>query len=99
MGWFATCVLVLVILRLAAQLVLEALNRMEAGRNATRCPDGLEGVMDAATYSRSVQYSLARGRFASVVAVFEAAVLLALLFGGALPWLWAGIDGLAPGAA
>jgi len=99
MGWLPVCVLVIVILRLAAQLTLEALNRTEANRNSMQCPDALEGVMDAATYARSVQYSLARGRFASAEAVYDAGVLPALLFSGALPWLWARTNGLAPSAA
>jgi|ERR1017187_537690 STE24 endopeptidase len=99
MGWFTLFMVVLVILRLAAQLALEALNRMEARRNAMRCPDALAEVMDAATYARSVHYTVAKSRFGSVQAAYDAAVLLALLFSGALPWLWARLDGLAPGKA
>src|ERR1022692_2216079 len=92
MGWFTLFMVVLVILRLAAQLALEALNRMEARRNAMRCPDALAEVMDAATYARSVHYTVAKSRFGSVQAAYDAAVLLALLFSGALPWLWARLD-------
>lgn len=99
MGWLPACVIAAVILRLMAQLALEALNRMEVRRNALRCPDALAGIMDAETYSRSVQYTLARGWFGSVTAAYDAAVLLALLFSGALPWWWARISGVAPGAA
>src|ERR1039457_6547814 len=54
---------------------------------------------DAATYARSVHYTVAKSRFGSVQAAYDAAVLLALLFSGALPWLWARLDGLAPGKA
>lgn len=93
------CVVALVILRLAAQLALEALNRAEARRNADRCPDAVAGVMDAATYESSVRYTLAKGRLGSVEAVYDAVVLLALLFSGALPWLWVQFSGLAAGAA
>jgi len=99
MGWLPASVLAVVVLRLAAQLALEELNRVEARRNALRCPEALAGIMDAETYSRSVQYTLAKGSFGSVVAAYDAVVLLALLFSGALPWLWTGVDGLAPGAA
>jgi len=93
------CVVLLVLLRLAARLALEALNRKEARRNAKRRPDALAAVMDDATYAKSVQYTLAKSRFASVEAVWDAAILLALAFSGALPWLWAMFDRLAPGAA
>jgi STE24 endopeptidase len=96
-GWFPKIVLLLVILRLAARLALDALNRKEILRNAIRCPDALAGVMEPASYARSVQYSLAKGRLASVSAAYGGAVLPALLFGGCLPLLWARMDGLAPG--
>jgi STE24 endopeptidase len=99
MGWLPICVALAVLLRLAAQLALDALNRLEARRNASHRPEALSGVMDSATYARSVQYTLARARFSSVEAACDAAVLLAILFGGALPWWWARMDALAPGAA
>jgi STE24 endopeptidase len=99
MDWLSICVVSGVILRLVAQLALEGLNRMEVRRNAARCPDALAGVMDAATYSKSVQYTLEKGRLGCVEAVYDAAVLLVLLFSGALPWWWARVDGLAPGTA
>ncbi len=80
----------MVILRLTAQLALETLNRREVGRNSTRYPEALTGVMDATTFARSGEYTLAKGQFASVEAVYDAVVLLLLLCSGILPWLWAG---------
>jgi STE24 endopeptidase len=99
MDWLPRLAVALVVLRLAARLALEALNRAEARRNAVRRPDAVAEVMDAPTYARSVQYTLARGRLGSVETVYDAAVLLALLFSGALPSLWSIFNGLAPGAA
>jgi STE24 endopeptidase len=99
MDWLPPTVVALVILRLTAQLALEALNRTEARRNAGQRPAALADVMDEATYARSVEYTLAKSRFSSVETVYEVVVLLALLFSGALPWLWAGFNRLAPGAA
>ena len=99
MGWLPFCVVVMATLRLAAQLELEALNRREVRRNAGRCPDELAGVMEDATYARSVQYTLAKARFNSVEAVYDGVILLALLFCGILPGLWARFNALAPGAA
>jgi STE24 endopeptidase len=55
--------------------------------------------MDAATYARSGEYTLAKGQLGSVEAVYNAVVLLSLLFSGALPWLWARFNVLATGAA
>ncbi|MBL9215169.1 MAG: M48 family metallopeptidase [Opitutaceae bacterium] len=99
MDWLPLTVVALIMLRLGAQLALEALNRAEARRHAGRRPESLADVMDDATYARSVEYTQAKSRFASVEGAWEVAVLLTLLFSGALPWLWGRFDALAPGAA
>src|SRR5206468_8986623 len=39
-----------------------------------------------ATYRRSVDYTLAKSRFANITGVFDVGVLIALLFNGILPW-------------
>jgi hypothetical protein len=56
MDWLPLTVVGLVILRLAAQLGLEALNRAEVRRHATQRPAALADVMDEPTYAKSVIY-------------------------------------------
>ncbi|MDB6116080.1 MAG: htpX [Lacunisphaera sp.] len=99
MDWLPLAVVVLVILRLGAQLALETMNRTEARRHAGQRPPALADVMDEPTYAKSIDYTLAKSRFASFEAIYDVAVLLAVLFGGPLPWLWAKFNALAPGAA
>jgi STE24 endopeptidase len=99
MDWLLPLVITLIAARLVAQLALEALNRAEVRRHADARPAALAEIMDDATYAKSVDYTLAKSRFASVEAVWEAVVLAAVLFSGLLPWLWAKFNGLAPGAA
>ena len=99
MDWLLPSVVALIGLRLVAQLALEALNRGEVRRHAGARPAALADVMDDATYAKSVDYTLAKSRFASVETVWEVIVLGAALFSGALPWLWAKFNALAPGAA
>ena len=99
MEWLPLAVVTLVCLRLGAQLALEAMNRAEARRNAAQRPSALAEVMDEATYAKSVDYTLAKSRFGSIESVYDVVVLLAVLFSGALPWLWTRFNGLAPGAA
>ncbi len=99
MDWLPTAVVALVILRLVAQLALEALNRREVRRNASQRPAAFVDVMDEATYAKAVQYTLAKSRFSTVETIFEVVILLALLFSGALPWLWLKFNALSPGAA
>jgi STE24 endopeptidase len=99
MEWLPPAVVSLVILRLGAQLALEAMNRAEARRHAGQRPAALIDVMDEPTYAQSVQYTLAKSRFASWESAFEGVVLLLVLFSGALPWLWVKFSAAAPGAA
>lgn len=99
MDWLPAAIVTLVILRLLAQLGLEALNRAEVRRNAHARPAALVDVMDEATYAKAVQYTLAKSKFGTVETIFEVGVLLVLLFSGALPWLWVRFNALAPGAA
>ncbi|AOS45764.1 Protease HtpX [Lacunisphaera limnophila] len=99
MHWLSLTVIGLLLARLLAQLGLEALNRAEVRRRAGALPPALTGVMDAATFAKAGDYTLAKSRFASGEMIFEAAVLAAVVFSGLLPWLWARVDGLAPGAA
>jgi len=86
-------------LRLSAQLLLESANRREARRNAGRCPAALEGLMDAAAYAKSVQYTVAKGLLSSAEAAYGAAILGLFLFSGVLAWLWLGLNGMETGAA
>ena len=99
MDWLLPTVVTLILLRLTAQLALEALNRTEARQHAGARPAALTGVMDDATYAKSVDYTLAKSQFSSVETIWEVAVLLGVLFSGLLPWLWTKVNGLATGAA
>lgn len=99
MTWLFWLVGALIILQLSAQLLLEAMNRAEARRHAQQCPPALAAVMDAATYAKSVEYTLAKSRFSSVETVYASLMLGLILGSGALPWFWAKFNALAPGAA
>jgi STE24 endopeptidase len=89
----------LMALRLVADLVLMALNRAEVRRHASKPPAAAAAIMDAATYAKSVSYTLAKSRFAILTEVFDTLVLALVLFGGVLPTLFAKIAGWgAPGA-
>jgi STE24 endopeptidase len=99
MSWLPLTVVALVLLRLATQLLLEALNRGETRRNATAKPAAFDAIMDDATFARAADYTLAKSRFGSFELIYDAVVLLAVVFSGVLPRLWQRFDALAPGAA
>jgi STE24 endopeptidase len=85
-SFVAAIVLLLVLTRWAAQLWLEQLNRRHALDHADSVPEAFKGVIDEATYTRSVQYTLAKGRLEQIEATWDSAVLLGVLFSGVLPW-------------
>jgi STE24 endopeptidase len=74
-------------LRLLVEGGLLALNLRRARATGTRVPAPLAGRVSPETAARSLAYTLARGRLALVAMAWDAAVTLALLFSGALPWL------------
>jgi len=90
----------LIVFRLAGTLVLSALNRAEVRRNAAAPPAAAAAVMDAATYDRSVSYTLAKSRFGGITEIADALILALALFSGVLPVIHAWVAGWgAPGAA
>ena len=80
---------VLMVLRLAGELVLSALNRAEVRRHADAPPAAAAAIMDLATYRKSVAYTLEKSRFGAIAGVFDTLVTALVLFGGVLPLLFA----------
>ena len=82
----AAAVLLLILTRCAAQLWLERLNRQHVLAHSGAVPEAFKGIVDEATYAKSVQYTLAKARFDQVETAWDTVVLLAVLFSGVLPW-------------
>jgi STE24 endopeptidase len=79
-------VLLLLVAKWAAQLWLEQLNRRHVLAHAGAVPEAFKGVVDEATYAKSVQYTLAKARLDQVELTYNSAVLLVVLFSAVLPW-------------
>jgi STE24 endopeptidase len=82
----ATIALVLIFARATGELWLSGLNRRHVHANAKEFPTAFRGMIDEATYCRSVDYTLTKNRFGDVVTLFDAILLIAILFSGVLPW-------------
>jgi len=89
-------VVLLVAAKLAAELILSLLNQAEVRRSAQIPPPAVTAIFDAPTYAKSVEYTLAKGRLARIELVLDAVVLLVVLFGGFLPWLYGKFAPLSP---
>jgi STE24 endopeptidase len=83
---FAIIALVLILARAIAELWLSRLNQHHVRAHSNEVPPAFRGIIDEATYSRSVDYTLAKSRFGDIANVFDAVVLIAVLFSGVLPW-------------
>src|ERR1035438_5237662 len=79
-------VTLLILAKWAAQLWLERLNSRHVLAHADAVPEAFRGVVDEATYAKSVQYTLAKGRLDQIQVTYNSAVLLVVLFSGVLPW-------------
>ena len=76
----------LIVLKCAAELLLEHLNRRHVLAHANAVPAAFKDTMDEPTYAKSVQYALARSGFGRFEDTYDALVLLLVLFSGVLPW-------------
>ncbi len=78
----------LILIRLVAELFLATLNRREVRRHAAAPPAAAAAIMDAATYRRSVAYTLEKSHFSAVTDIFDSLLLGLILFGGIMPALF-----------
>src|SRR5882724_13719520 len=86
---FAVIALVLILARAIAELALSRLNQRYVRTHADKVPPAFREMVDEPTYRRSVNYTLAKSRFGEVVTLFDAVLLIGLLFSGVLPWAFA----------
>src|SRR6184192_1301544 len=83
---FDVTALVLILARAITELWLSRLNQRHVRVHANDVPSAFRPMIDEATYRRSVDYMLAKSRFGDVASMFDAVVLIAVLFSGVLPW-------------
>ena len=72
---FAIIALVLILARAITELWLSRLNQRHVRAHGNETPPAFRGIMDEATYRRSVDYTLAKSRFADITGVFDAALI------------------------
>ncbi len=83
---FIGLVIVLIAVKWAAQLWLERLNGRNVRCHSGSVPEAFKESIDAPTYRKSVDYTLAKGRLSQVELTYDALILLLVLFSGVLPW-------------
>ena len=83
---FNLAILLLICARWIAELWLSRLNRRHVLAHANEIPPAFHGIIDEPTYKKSVEYTLAKGKFAEMEDGYNTAVLIIFLFSGVLPW-------------
>ena len=86
LNWVIPIALIFIVGRWGAQLWLAALNQRNVLAHADSVPDAFKDSVDAATYEKSVQYTLAKSNFGRIEMTWDVLVLSAAIFSGALPW-------------
>jgi STE24 endopeptidase len=82
----AVVALVLILARGIGELWLSRLNQRYVRAHANKVPPAFRAMVDEATYRRSVDYTMAKSCFGDLVTLFDAVLLVAILFSGVLPW-------------
>ncbi len=83
---FAVIALVLILAQGIGELWLSRLNQRYVRAHANEVPSAFRAMVDETAYRRSVDYTMAKSRFGDLVALFDAVLLVAILFSGVLPW-------------
>lgn len=86
MTWFAILIFTAIFLKWLAQLGLEQLNKRNVVAHAQSVPESFKSVIDAPTYRRSVEYTLAKSRLQNIELTYHSILLIVLLFSGVLAW-------------
>lgn len=86
--WFPWIVALLMAARVCFEWYLEQVNRRHVQAHSNQIPSALQEVMDATTYRRSVDYTLAKSRFGEWELLYDTLVLAVVLFSGILPWVF-----------
>ncbi|MDQ8182177.1 M48 family metallopeptidase [Pelagicoccus sp. SDUM812005] len=82
--------------KLAAELVLDALNRGQVAKNAQSMPAALEGIMSEEKFQKANEYTLVKSKFGTIGLLLDAAILAVVILSGALPLAyeaWSGAMG------
>ena len=78
----------LIAARWLGEAALEFLNHRHVQQHADRVPEAFAGTVDAPTYARSIQYTLAKSRFNQVATAISTLILLLVLLAQWLPWAY-----------
>lgn len=76
----------LLLARAGMELFLELCNQRYVRAHAQAVPEPLHGIIDPATFSKSIDYTLAKSRLSQAETVYDSLVLAIVLFSGILPW-------------
>jgi STE24 endopeptidase len=79
---------ILVVAQWLGSVGLERLNRSHTEGRRGKVPEAFREAVTEETHSRSIDYTLAKSRFAEVSGAVEAGVLLMALWAGVFPKLW-----------
>ncbi len=80
--------LALLVLKTVVSLALDWLNLKHTQKTAGAVPETFSSFMDAETYAKSTEYTIARTRFGMLSEVFDAVILAAVLALGFIPFLY-----------
>jgi STE24 endopeptidase len=78
----------LLVARWLAQIWLEMLNQKHVRAHSHAVPDAFKNIVTPETYSRSVDYTLAKSKFHCIELTWSVIVLALVLFSGVLPWFY-----------
>ena len=87
----------LLVLKAVASLLLDWLNLKHVRSLSGSVPESFRDFMDAESYTKSIEYTVAKTRFGMLNNVYDALVLAVVILTGLLPWLYGLLSGAVGG--
>ncbi|MGB0412959.1 MAG: M48 family metallopeptidase [Coraliomargarita sp.] len=80
--------LVLLVVKTATSIWLDWINMRHAAKQSAEVPESFRDFMDAESYAKSIDYTVAKTRFGIVNDLYDALILAVVILSGLLPWLY-----------
>lgn len=85
---------VVLLLKAVVEIGLEQINKKYVLAHKGKVPSVYKEVMKQKTYDKSIEYTLAKGKFEQWETVYDTMILGTIVLSGFLPWLYGGISTL-----
>jgi STE24 endopeptidase len=88
MNWIFGVVIIAILIKMAVQLALEAMNRVWAIKHKDKLPEHLKGIVTPEAHAKSAEYTLEHNRLGGIEMIYGTFIKIGILSCGILPLIY-----------